>query len=91
MGRVGVRALRQHASRVLGRVAAGERVEVTDRGRPVALIIPMPRDDALERLAAEGRLVRARGDLLGLGKPLRVPGGRERASTRLAAARADER
>ena len=83
--------LRQHASRVLGRVAAGERVEVTDRGRPVALIVPIPRDEALGRLAAEGRLVRARGDLLTLGKPLRVRAGKEPASQRLAGARAHER
>jgi len=91
MGQVGVRLLRQHASRVLGRVAAGERVEVTDRGRPVALIVPIPRDDALGRLAAEGRLVRARGDLLALGTPLRVRAGMQPASRRLADARAHER
>jgi prevent-host-death family protein len=91
MGKVGVRALRQDASAVLRRVAGGEQLEVTDRGRPVALIVPIPRGDALARLAVEGRLVRARADLLGLGRPLRIRPGRERASARLARARAHER
>ena len=41
MERVGVRELRRQASAILRRVAAGETVEVTDRGRPVA-ILPSP-------------------------------------------------
>ena len=36
MERIGVRQLRQHASRYLDRVKAGETVEVTERGRLVA-------------------------------------------------------
>jgi prevent-host-death family protein len=91
MGRIGVRALRQQASAVLRRVAAGERIEVTDRGRPVALIVPLPQEDVLAKLAAEGRLARARGDLLALGPPIRAARGRESASRRLARARARER
>ena len=91
MGQVGVRALRQHASAVLRRVAAGERVEVTDRGRPVALIVSLRGHDPLRQLAAEGRLVRARGDLFALGQPLRVRAGKRPASTRLARARDHER
>jgi len=91
MRQIGVRALRQHASAVLRRVAAGERLEVTDRGRPVAVIGPLARGDALEQLAAEGRLIPGRGDLLALGRPLRVRSGKEPASRRLARARAHER
>ena len=41
MQRIGVRELRQHASRYLAMVARGERVEVTDRGRPVAMLVPV--------------------------------------------------
>ena len=42
MDRIGVRELRQHASRYLARVANGEAIEVTDRGRPVARLVPVP-------------------------------------------------
>jgi prevent-host-death family protein len=41
MQRIGVRELRQHASRYLALVARGEQVEVTDRGRPVARLVPV--------------------------------------------------
>jgi prevent-host-death family protein len=44
MDRIGVRELRQHASRYLARVAAGESLEVTDRGRPVARLVPVSTD-----------------------------------------------
>jgi prevent-host-death family protein len=57
MERIGVRELRQHASRYLARVANGEAIEVTDRGRPVAHLVPVPRpDDALGELLRSGRL-----------------------------------
>lgn len=39
MNQVGVRELRRQASAILCRVAAGEIVEVTDRGRPVAILL----------------------------------------------------
>jgi prevent-host-death family protein len=42
MMRIGVRELRQHASRYLARVKAGETIEVTERGRPVAVLAPLP-------------------------------------------------
>jgi prevent-host-death family protein len=41
MQRIGVRELWQHASRYLALVAHGEQIEVTDRGRPVARLIPV--------------------------------------------------
>lgn len=44
MDRIGVRELRQHASRYLDRVAAGELIEITDRGRPVARLVPITPD-----------------------------------------------
>ncbi len=63
MERVGVRELRRQASTILRRVAAGETVEVTDRGRPVAVLVKtMP--SGLARLEREGLLRRAEGDLL---------------------------
>jgi prevent-host-death family protein len=41
MQRIGVRELRQHASRYLALVARGDQIEVTDRGRPVARLVPV--------------------------------------------------
>jgi len=90
MVRIGVRALRQEASAILRRVAAGERLEITDRGRPVALLVPISKGDALARLEAEGRLTPARGDLLTL-RPLRVSRRKLSASQQLARARKHER
>lgn len=67
MERIGVRELRQHASRYLRLVMAGETVEVTDRGRLVALLVPpAPSATARERLVASGRLIPA-------SQPLRLP------------------
>ena len=59
--RVGVRELRQNLSVYLARVIAGERLEVTDRGNPVAVLIPIhPGATLVERLVAEGRAIPAR-------------------------------
>lgn len=58
--RIGIRELRQNASRYLDRVRAGETVEVTDRGELVALLVPPPRSrTARDRLIAAGRLIPA--------------------------------
>lgn len=73
MERIGVRELRRDASAVLRRVAAGETVEVTDRGRPVAVLVrTMP--SGLARLEREGLLRRAEADLLDI-VPITLPAG----------------
>ena len=55
MERVGVRRIRERLSEYLGRVEAGARIEVTDRGRTVARLEPPARpDDPLEALIADG-------------------------------------
>ncbi len=65
--RIGVRELRQHASRYLARVKAGETVEVTERGELVALLVPpAPPATLRERLIAAGQLLPA-------AEPLSVP------------------
>jgi prevent-host-death family protein len=75
MTKIGLRELRQNASVYLRLVAAGETVQIVDRGRPVALWIPVPKAAGLARLEAESRLSESEGDLLDLGPPLpRVPG-----------------
>jgi prevent-host-death family protein len=61
MLRIGVRELRQNASRYLARVKAGESVEVTERGILVArLVPPQPSESARDRLVAAGKLIPAR-------------------------------
>jgi prevent-host-death family protein len=54
MERIGVRELRQHASRYLARVAGGETLEVTDRGRAVAHLVPI-RTNEWDDLVTSGR------------------------------------
>lgn len=64
MERIGIRELRQHASRYLKKVAAGETVEVTERGRLVALLVPpLPASTTRQRLIAAGQLTPGSGAL----------------------------
>lgn len=64
---VGVRALRENLSSLLERVQAGEMLEVTEHGRPIARITPiLDPTDVRERLIAEGHLAPARGSLDGI-------------------------
>jgi prevent-host-death family protein len=71
--RIGVRELRQHASRYLGRVKAGESIEVTQRGTPVAYLVPAVRDEVRERPVQDGQLIPARGPRL-LPEPVEASG-----------------
>lgn len=58
LSRLGVRELRQNASKYLRRVAAGESFTVTDRGRPVAELVPAQRRQSrYEELVARGELL----------------------------------
>lgn len=91
MEKIGVRQLQQNAAAAVRRVQRGERLEVTDRGRPVAILSPITVGSILDTLEAAGRVVRAEGDLLELGPPLRLPRGSRRPSRRLASLRAVER
>jgi len=91
MVRAGVRELRQNASSLLRRVAQGETIEITDRGRPVALLGPLPNGSAYERLLAAGEIEPATEDLDDLPPPLEPAPGAELPSVRLARLRQDER
>ena len=65
--RVGVGELRHNLSAYLRRIAAGERFEVTDRGRAVALLVPLAgQESPLARLVAQGRASVPKRDLLEL-------------------------
>jgi prevent-host-death family protein len=91
MASVGVRELRQRASELLRRVEAGETIEVTDRGRPVALLAPIPEAGPLERLRAAGDVSAPSGDLAELPPPLPLQPGQELPSVVLERLRRDER
>lgn len=91
MRAIGIRELRQQASRYLREVQRGETIEVTDRGRPVAWLIPVPPSGGITELAHSGRLVTATGDALDLGPPAQPATGHALPSEALAEARADER
>jgi prevent-host-death family protein len=91
MASVGVRELRQRASELLRRVEAGETIEVTDRGRSVAILAPLPDRSPIEHLRATGDLVPGRHDLDDLPDPLPLEPGQEPPSSVLARLRRDER
>lgn len=87
MERIGVRELRRDASVILRRVAAGETVEITDRGRPVAILVQaMP--SGLARLEREGLLRGSEGDLLDVMR-FRLPPGAIEPSWIISEGRAD--
>jgi prevent-host-death family protein len=90
MIRAGVRELRQRASELLRLVEGGETIEITDRGRPVALLSPLPEGSPLERLRASGEVTPATGDLDDLPPPL-TSRAAELPSAVLARLRRDER
>ena len=74
MTEAGIRELRDHLSRYLERVQAGEELTVTDRGRPVARLVPVDSQNTFDRLVAEGLVVPA------------TTRGRSRPGTRVTAA-----
>jgi prevent-host-death family protein len=75
--RVPIRRLQQHASELIARVEAGERVEITRHGKLVAVLTaPDPEESAWERLVAEGAVDPAadrRGGLAGWRTPRGAP------------------
>lgn len=91
MTTVGVRELRQRASELLRLVGEGETVEITDHGRPVALLTPLPQGGSWERLVAAGDVESATEDLDDLGDPLVLPASTESPSEVLARLRQSER
>jgi len=74
--RVGVRELRQNLSVYLDRVKAGESLDVTEHGNPVARIEPMPhpRVSIIDQMIADGRAQPATVDHRTLPHPPKIPG-----------------
>jgi prevent-host-death family protein len=91
MASVGVRELRQRASELLRRVERGETIEVTDRGRLVAMLSPPPVGTRLERLRALGEVESAAGTLDDLPPSIPLPPDAESPSGALLRLRRDER
>ena len=56
---VGIRALQQNASQVVGRAKAGEIITITEHGKPVARIVPIAKDRYQELIDA-GRIIPAK-------------------------------
>ena len=87
---IGIRELRQHASRYLRLVEERrEPIEITDRGRPIAQLSPLPTGGTIERLRASGRLRPGTGGPLP--KPVEPTPGVPLPSQILEELRADER
>ncbi len=78
---VGVRELRQNLSVHLDRVKKGETLQVTEFGRVVAILAPLPAErlSPLERMVREGRASAPTRSLKGL--PLPTPGYPDAPST----------
>ncbi len=75
MARVGIRYLQKNARALIRRVLAGETIEVTEHGRPVARMVGTRAGGVLDQMIAQGRATGSTGDLLDL-KPLPSPTGR---------------
>lgn len=56
MAEVGIRELRDHLSKYLEQVQAGDALVVTDRGRPIARVVPMSGERTIDRLIREGKV-----------------------------------
>lgn len=90
MSTVGVRALKQNASAVVAAAVGGDIVTVTDRGRPVAQVIPIPAGP-LESLVLASLARPAKSRLADLGPPPARRRGQARLSAVVAQMRDDER
>ncbi len=73
--RVGVRELRQNLSIYLDRVKAGETLEVTEHGQPVAHLGPRPAQTVsiIDQMIADGRATPATFDHRKIPPPLPDP------------------
>jgi prevent-host-death family protein len=90
MREVGIRALKQNASEVIADVVQGETIVVTDRGRRVAQISPLPNSQLATHIA-NGMITKAKNPKAKLPKPTRLSRNSRTLSDSLKASRAAER
>jgi len=76
---------------LLRQVERGETIEITDRGRPVAVLSPLPTRSLYGRMLVEGEIARASREMGELPELLTPSPGQESASAVLARLRSDER
>jgi len=74
MSQVGIRELRDHLSRYLERVQAGEEVVVTDRGRAIARVLPIDGERTIDRLIREGVVTPAQRPKQAASQPVEAGG-----------------
>ncbi|WP_322768243.1 type II toxin-antitoxin system prevent-host-death family antitoxin [Frankia sp. Cr1] len=91
MESIGIRELRQYASRYVALAASGQRVAVTDRGVLVAYLVPADPSAPLDRLAAAGQYEPAVGSILDLLPPPAAPVGARPLSAVVGQLRDEER
>jgi antitoxin (DNA-binding transcriptional repressor) of toxin-antitoxin stability system len=73
MKKVGVRELKENLSRYLQRLKSGERIEVTDGKKEVALLVPIPRkmqEQEILELIQKGIAYWAGGKPTGMPSPI---------------------
>lgn len=91
MTSVGVRELRQRASELLRLVEQGQTIEITDRGRLVARLTPIPEGTPLDQMHAAGEIDAASADIDDLPEPLVLADNVETPLAVLRRLRRDER
>ncbi len=91
MSSVGIRALKQNASQVVRDAAAGDVITITDRGVPVARLVPL-RVSRLDEMRNAGLVVRATKSATDIPMPsARAAAGEPTLSETLHSMRDDER
>jgi prevent-host-death family protein len=90
---IGIRELRQNASRYVAMAKAGKRVPVTERGKLVAYLVPADERTmtTFERMVAAGQVRLATGDWRDLPPPLPAEPGERPLSEVLREMRDEER
>ena len=76
MATVGVRELKNRLSALLRRAAEGERITITDRGRPLAILGPAEpkEDDVVATMVREGLASWGGGKPRGSARPVKIKG-----------------
>ena len=91
MKKASITEAKNNLSALIDGLKSGSPVLIVDRGRPVALLTPVPPAEGLERLRADGDVTHAASELDSLPAPIEMPRGSELPSQVLARLRADER